>query len=108
MTVVANHMYLCRKGVLVLQFLRRRNPERQPADLVFERPGGTAYYRGVEPHPARQQKVMFGPRCRLHLPVAAILTICLLPAILCRVGERQPFNLHAPYIDLVHLTSDEC
>src|SRR5216683_4114038 len=108
MTAIANQMYLCRKGMLVLQLLRRRNPESQPADLVFESPGGTAYYRGVEPQPTRQQKVMFGPWCCLHLPVAAILAVCLLPAMLCRAGERQPFNLHAPDIDLVHLTIDEC
>src|SRR5260370_15748260 len=107
MTAIADHMYLGRKGMLVLQLRRRRTPDRQPADLVFEGPGSAAYYRSVEPQPARQQKVMFGPRCRLHLPVAAILTVCLLPAMLCHAGERQSFNLHAPDIDLVHLTIDE-
>src|SRR5260370_3156082 len=103
MTAIADHMYLCRKGMLVLQLLRRRNPERQPADLVFEGPGSAAYYRSVEPQPARQQKVMFGPRCRLHLPVAAILTVCLLPAILFHAGKRHSFTIHPPHSYLLHL-----
>src|SRR6266702_859766 len=107
MTAIANHMYLYWKGMLVLQLLRRRNPERQPADLVFERPGGTAYHRGIEPQPARQQKVMSGLRRRLHLPVAAVLTVRMLSIIPCVAGERQPFNLHVSDIDLAHLIIDE-